>query len=124
MSLKDGYDVEILNSKSFVNIIISGKSSLINNLTSDRISAYINCSGLEEGVYNLPVMINFGSSINIEKEEKVKIRITKEKEEEQNYPEETKEPEVTDKPVETKPPQESQMPPEEDSDEEEDGNDL
>ena len=124
LSLKDGYDVEILNSKSFVNIIISGKSSLINNLTSDRISAYINCSGLEEGVYNLPVMINFGSSINIEKEEKVKIRITKEKEEEQNYPEETKEPEVTDKPVETKQPQESQMPPEEDSDEEEDGNDL
>ena len=107
--LEDGYKAEIISENSFVDIVVSGNSSSINNFDMKDISASINCSGLKEGVYELPLEVKLGENLKLEKSEKIKVKITKNNNWETNQPEDTKAPDATNspnnKPVETQQPE-------------------
>ncbi|MCI5588086.1 MAG: CdaR family protein [Lachnospiraceae bacterium] len=107
--LEDGYKAEIISENSFVDIVVSGNSSSINNFDMKDISASINCSGLKEGVYELPLEVKLGEHLKLEKSEKIKVKITKNNNWETNQPEDTKAPDATNspnnKPVETQQPE-------------------
>lgn len=118
--LEDGYRAEIISENSFVDIVVSGNSSSINNFDMKDISASINCSGLKEGVYELPLEVKLGENLKLEKSEKIKVKITKNNGGDMNLPEETKEPVATNSPETTSQPAETQLPETDDDNDKED----
>ena len=67
------------SSDSFVTVNVKGVSSVINSLTADNISAYIDLSGYTEGEYEVDVNVE-GSDVRVQyvaKTKKVKVRISK-----------------------------------------------
>ena len=118
--LEDGYKAEIISENSFVDIVVSGNSSSINNFDMKDISASINCSGLKEGVYELPLEVKLGENLKLEKSEKIKVKITKNNGGDMNLPEETKEPVATNSPETTSQTAETQLPETDDDNDKED----
>ncbi len=114
LSLKDGYSAEIVDKSDVVNIRVSGRASVMSSLKAESVSAYVNCDGLEEGTYNLKVLMSIGESYTIENNGRVKVRIRKNDSKKDVVPETTKEPEVTATPEPTNTPEDDVNPPEED----------
>ena len=114
LSIKDGYSAEIVDKSGVVNIRVSGRASVMSSLKAENISAYVNCDGLEEGTYNLKVLMSIGESYTIENNGRVKVRIRKNDSKKDVVPETTKEPEVTATPEPTNTPEDDVNPPEED----------
>lgn len=79
-NLGSEYKVSAVSSEdSNVTVNVKGVSDVINSLTSDKISAYIDLSGFTEGEYEVDVKVE-GSDVRVEyipKTKKVKIKITK-----------------------------------------------
>ena len=86
----------------------------MSSLKAESVSAYVNCDGLEEGTYNLKVLMSIGESYTIENNGRVKVRIRKNDSKKDVVPETTKEPEVTATPEPTNTPEDDVNPPEED----------
>ncbi len=58
---------------------MSGRASVLNSINSTNINAYVNCNGLVEGVYTLPVIIkDLDESCAVIETSKLKVRIYKE----------------------------------------------
>ena len=74
------YKVSAISSEdSFVSVNVKGVSSVINSITSDNISAYIDLSGYTEGEYEVDVNVE-GTDVRVKyvtKTKKVKIKILK-----------------------------------------------
>lgn len=79
-NLGSEYKVSAVSSEdSNVTVNVKGVSDVINSLTSDKISAYIDLSGFTEGEYEVDVKVE-GSDVRVEyipKTKKVKVKITK-----------------------------------------------
>ena len=75
-SLRNGLRAEITDNTDKVNIVISGRISVLNSITNENANVVINCSGLDEGVYTLPVDIkNLDNSCKILEADKLRVRI-------------------------------------------------
>lgn len=75
-ALGNKFKAEVLEDTNKVNIMLSGKISVLNGITNSNVQATINCSGLNEGVYTLPVDIkNLNSACKILETGKLKVRI-------------------------------------------------
>ncbi len=92
-SVGNGYEAEIIGNELFVSVLIEGRASVVNRIRSDNVSAYINCNGLDEGTYTLPVLLdNLEESCEIVDETKLKIKIKKSDDEVTNEPDSTERP--------------------------------
>ncbi len=79
-SLADGFYTEVVGNTRVVKLVVLGLSSVLNELNEDSINAYINCKGLDEGTYTLPVLIeNLDERCRLKESAKLKIRILKAK---------------------------------------------
>ncbi|HBA97677.1 MAG TPA: hypothetical protein DCZ23_06180 [Lachnospiraceae bacterium] len=75
-SLGNRLGAEIPDDKNKVSITISGRISILNRITDDNVNAVINCNGLDEGVYTLPVAIkDLDSTCNVLETDKLRVRI-------------------------------------------------
>lgn len=78
-SLANGLKAEITGGTDTASLLVSGRASVLNSINSTNISAYVNCNGLVEGVYTLPVIIkDLDESCEIIETSKIKVRIYKE----------------------------------------------
>lgn len=78
VSVDSGYEAEVIGDEIFVSMLIEGRTSVLNRIRGDNVSAYINCEGLEEGIYTLPVLLdNLEESCEIIDETRLKVRIKK-----------------------------------------------
>lgn len=103
-SLESGLDAEILEDVNVINLLISGRATVLNEITSGNANAYINCKGLSEGVYTLPVLLgSLDESCTILDSTKLKIRIAKRKSATEP-PRGTQNPQTTQAPAETQKP--------------------
>lgn len=79
-NLADGYVVQAASLEDIqVSVILKGVKSVIESITADDITAYLDLSGYTEGEYEVPVVID-GSDLKVQyssKTKKVKIKITK-----------------------------------------------
>lgn len=79
-NLGSDYKVSALSSEdSFVTVNVKGVASVINSITADNISAYIDLSGYTEGEYEVDVNVE-GTDVRVQyltKTKKVKIKIVK-----------------------------------------------
>jgi YbbR domain-containing protein len=69
----------VSSADSSIDVNIKGVSSVINNVTADNITAYVDLSGYGEGEHEVDVTVE-GSDVRVQyiaKTKKVKIRITK-----------------------------------------------
>lgn len=69
----------VSSSDSFVTVNVKGVSDVINSISSDNISAYVDLSGYGEGEYDVDVNVE-GSDVRVQyvaKTKKVRIKITK-----------------------------------------------
>ena len=93
MSVENGYEAEVFGNKLFVSILIEGRASVLNRIRSDNVAAYINCSGLDEGTYTLPILLdNLEDSCEIVDETKLKVKIKKISDESTSEPNSTEKP--------------------------------
>lgn len=75
-SLGSGLRAEIIDDTDRISIIVSGRISVLNGITDENANVVINCSGLDEGVYTLPVDIkNIDNSCKILDTNKLRVRI-------------------------------------------------
>ena len=78
-SLANGLKAEITGGTDKASLLVSGRASVLNSINNTNISAYVNCNGLVEGVYTLPVIIkDLDESCEIIETSKIKVRIYKE----------------------------------------------
>lgn len=79
-NLGNDYKVSAVSSEdSFVQVNVKGVSSVIDQITSDNITAYIDLQGYTEGEYEVDVNVE-GTDLRVEyvsKTKKVKVKITK-----------------------------------------------
>ena len=79
-NLGSDYKVSAVSSEdSFVSVNVKGVSSVINSITADNISAYIDLSGYSEGEYEVDVNVE-GTDVRVQyvtKVKKVKVKIVK-----------------------------------------------
>lgn len=79
-NLGSEYKVSAVSSEdSFVVVNVKGVSSVIDSITSDNISAYVDLSGYTEGEHEVDVKVD-GTDVRVQytsKTKKVKVRITK-----------------------------------------------
>lgn len=79
-NLAPGYKVSAVSSTdSFVQVNVKGVSSVIDTITPDNISAYIDLSGYSEGEHEIDVNVE-GTDVRVQyvaKTKKVKVRISK-----------------------------------------------
>ena len=79
LSLSNGLNAEIIGDTNKANLLVSGRASVLNSVNSTNISSYVNCNGLIEGFYTLPVIIkDLDESCEIIETSKLKVRIYKE----------------------------------------------
>ncbi|MCI9079057.1 MAG: hypothetical protein HFH68_09060 [Lachnospiraceae bacterium] len=77
-SLADGLQAEITGDTDRASLLVSGRASVLNSINSTNINAYVNCNGLTEGVYTLPVIIkDLDESCEVIETSKLKVRIYK-----------------------------------------------
>ncbi len=84
--LKKGYTAEIKPEPEQIPLVIKSSLELLNGLTIQSLSGYVDCSGRKEGSYLLPVSINLGKEYLLERTTKVQVVIKKEKKEETTTP--------------------------------------
>lgn len=78
-SLAEGLKAGIMSSSGRVSLLVSGRASIVNSINSTNINTYVNCKGLDEGVYTLPVIIkDLDESCTLIESSKIKVRIYKE----------------------------------------------
>lgn len=78
-SLANGLKAEITDETDRATLLVSGRASVLNSINSTNINAYVNCNGLVEGVYTLPVIIkDLDESCAVIETSKLKVRIYKE----------------------------------------------
>ncbi|MDD7403611.1 MAG: CdaR family protein [Butyribacter sp.] len=77
-NLTDGYVAGIYNNTGLVDLTIQGRESVIKALPSMALAGYIDCKGLKEGEYMLPVKLDMEQTCSLVKEVKVKVIISKE----------------------------------------------
>jgi len=100
-SVKNGLEAEIVDKADKASLLVAGRASILNGITSNNINAYINCNGLDEGEYSLPLVIkDLDKECTILDSNKIKVRIFNAQGEEEEPPEET----ATAPPVPTKKP--------------------
>ena len=79
-NLADGYIVQgVSASDTSVSVTIKGVESVINDITSDDVTAYLDLSGYGEGIHEVDVLVT-GDDVKVEyvaKTKKVKVKITK-----------------------------------------------
>jgi len=74
--LSKGLQAEITGGTDRASLLVSGRASVLNGINSTNINAYVNCNGLEEGVYTLPVIIkDLDESCAVIKTSRIKVRI-------------------------------------------------
>ena len=93
--LADGYEVVPASDLSNIYVIVTGTASELKKLNTKTISPYINCRGLDEGVYSMRLQCDVGEECEIIEQPKIKIFIKKKSD---SKPEITPKPEVTEKP--------------------------
>lgn len=91
-SLGDDLSAEIVGDETEIEAVIQGLASVLDSLSEDNYSAYVDCNGLQEGRYNLEVQFNLGDSCTVLETEKVTVRIIKSSDSD-NDTEESPEPE-------------------------------
>ncbi|MFG6394364.1 MAG: hypothetical protein K1W24_09360 [Lachnospiraceae bacterium] len=78
-SLADGLKASIISDTGRAGLLVSGRASIVNSINSTNINAYVNCKGLDEGIYTLPVIIkDLDESCSLIESSKIKVRIYKE----------------------------------------------
>ena len=79
-NLADGYIVQgVSASDTSVSVTIKGVESVIKDITSDDVTAYLDLSGYGEGIHEVDVLVT-GDDVKVEyvaKTKKVKVKITK-----------------------------------------------
>ena len=76
-NVEDGYLASIYGSVDFVYLTFEGRESLLKELSENTISAYVDCSGLKEGLHSLSVKAKSDNGCKLLKGSKVRIVITK-----------------------------------------------
>jgi YbbR domain-containing protein len=66
---------ELYDSSSPIDIVVSGRKSVLSELSEHAISASVDCEGLTEGTYRLSVQMNLEEGCSVEKGAKVKVVI-------------------------------------------------
>lgn len=82
-NVKDGYVGEAYNNSNMVELVIQGRESVLNALPNTAFSGYVDCSGLEQGTYTLPVSIDLKSTCSVVKGDTVHVVITPKKTQEE-----------------------------------------
>ena len=72
----EGYAASFENSMQKAYITVFGISSVVNNLSSDMITAYVDCNGLKEGNYELPILTDLPSGCSQQAQTNVKVSVT------------------------------------------------
>ncbi len=79
-NLADGYTVQGVSANdTSVDITLKGVASVIDSITTDDVTAYLNLEGLTEGTHEVDVLVS-GNDVKVEyvaKTKKVKVKITK-----------------------------------------------
>lgn len=79
-NLADGYAVQGVSANdTSVSVTLKGVESVIKNITSDDVTAYLDLSGYGEGIHEVEVLVT-GNDVKVEyvvKTKKVKVKITK-----------------------------------------------
>lgn len=68
---------EIEEQGQSVNLILSGRESVLNALPNSALIAYVDCRNRKEGSYQLPVQMDLGNGCQILEPPKLKVRISK-----------------------------------------------
>lgn len=68
---------EIEEQGQSVNLILSGRESVLNALPNSALIAYVDCQNRKEGSYQLPVQMDLGNGCQILEPPKLKVRISK-----------------------------------------------
>ena len=79
-NLADGYSVQGVSANdTSVTVTLKGVESVIKNITTDDVTAYLDLSGYGEGTHEVDVLVT-GDDVKVEyvvKTKKVKVKITK-----------------------------------------------
>lgn len=79
-NLADGYSVQgVSASDTSVTVTLKGVESVIKNITTDDVTAYLDLNGYGEGIHEVDVLVS-GDDVKVEyvvKTKKVKVKITK-----------------------------------------------
>lgn len=67
----------IYGNMSILNLVVEGRESVLEELSEAEVSAYVDCSGLEEGIHTLPVKIELTDGCKQIKKPKVYVLISK-----------------------------------------------
>lgn len=78
-SLDDNLQAQITENDDSVQIVVQGRSSVLEDLPSTAFTAYVDCEGLKVGSYDLEVQFDLGDTCTLVKSEKVSVRILKKK---------------------------------------------
>lgn len=77
LNVETDYLATVYGSMSVLDLTVRGRESVINSLSESRFSAYVDCSGLKEGVHSLPVKVNLKEGCKLVKGAKLLVIITK-----------------------------------------------
>ena len=72
-NVQDKYIAAIYGNVSDIELTVRGRESKLKNLTDTTIMAYVDCSGLKEGVYTLPVKVDTNGLGRLVKGAKVRV---------------------------------------------------
>ena len=104
-NVDEDYMATVYGNVGTLELTLEGRESVIEELSDTDLSAYVDCSGLENGIYSLPVQIALGEKCRLVKSAKISVLISKRSED--STPVETPEPSATPIPeMETVPPEE------------------
>ena len=76
-SLNTKLNAEIVKPETQIEAVVQGRASVLDSLTENSYTAYIDCEGLKEGRYVLEVKFNLEDSYTLIQTDKVTVKITK-----------------------------------------------
>lgn len=76
-NVPDGYIAGVYNNTGLVDLTIQGRESVLKALPDTAFTGYIDCKGLKEGEYMLPVKIDLEKTCSVVKEVKVPVIISR-----------------------------------------------
>lgn len=76
-SLGSGLAARAIDENGTVDIVVQGRTSVLDELSEDTFTAYVDCSDLKEGKYSLRVQSDLGSTCTLLRADKLEIRISK-----------------------------------------------
>lgn len=76
-SLGSNYSAVINGEETAVAVKLQGRSSVLDELTEDSYTAYVDCEGLSPGRYDLKVLLDIGDSFTVVRSTTVKVQIRK-----------------------------------------------